>query len=34
MNDETKFQFIDSNILVYAYDNTQGEKNQKAISIA
>ena len=33
MNDETKFQFIDSNILVYAYDNTQGEKNQKAIRL-
>jgi predicted nucleic acid-binding protein len=33
MNDETKFQFIDSNILVYAYDNTQGEKNQKASAL-
>jgi predicted nucleic acid-binding protein len=33
MNDETKFQFVDSNILVYAYDNTQGEKNHKAIKL-
>src|SRR3990172_10123516 len=33
MNDEMKFQFVDSNILVYAYDNTQGDKNRKAISL-
>ena len=33
MNDEKKFQFIDSNILVYAYDNTQGDKNKKAIHL-
>jgi predicted nucleic acid-binding protein len=33
MNDKLEFQFVDSNILVYAYDNTQGVKNEKAISL-
>jgi predicted nucleic acid-binding protein len=30
MNDEPILQFVDTNILVYAYDLTQGEKNEKA----
>lgn len=33
MNDKLDFQFVDSNILVYAYDNTQGDKHQKAITL-
>lgn len=33
MNDKTMFQFVDSNILVYAYDNTQGDKHQKALTL-
>ncbi|MDO9131137.1 MAG: PIN domain-containing protein [Anaerolineales bacterium] len=30
MNDKPAFQFVDSNILVYAYDLAQGEKREKA----
>ena len=30
MNDEPARQFVDSNILVYAYDITQGEKHTQA----
>jgi len=30
MNDEPVRQFVDSNILVYAYDNAQGEKHTQA----
>jgi predicted nucleic acid-binding protein len=30
MNDEPARQFVDSNILVYAYDNAQGEKHTQA----
>lgn len=33
MNDKSDLQFVDSNILVYAYDNTQGDKHQKAITL-
>ncbi|MBN1454446.1 MAG: PIN domain-containing protein [Anaerolineales bacterium] len=33
MNDNSNFQFVDSNILVYAYDNTQGDKHQIAITL-
>lgn len=33
MNDKTKFEFVDSNVMVYAYDNTQGAKHQKAIKL-
>jgi len=30
MNDEPVRQFVDTNILVYAYDNAQGEKHTQA----
>jgi predicted nucleic acid-binding protein len=30
MNDESVYQFVDTNILVYAYDNTAGPKRQQA----
>jgi predicted nucleic acid-binding protein len=30
MNDEPALQFVDSNILVYAYDLTQGKKHEQA----
>ncbi len=33
MNDEPGFQFVDSNVLVYAYDLSQGEKNEQAKSL-
>lgn len=30
MNDEPALQFVDSNVLVYAYDLAQGEKHEQA----
>jgi predicted nucleic acid-binding protein len=30
MNDEPLLQFVDSNVLVYAYDLSQGEKHEQA----
>lgn len=30
MNDEQSYQFVDTNVLVYAYDNQDAQKQQKA----
>jgi len=30
MNDEINYQFVDTNVLVYAYDNSNAQKQEKA----
>lgn len=30
MNDELVYQFIDTNVLVYAHDHSAGDKHEKA----
>lgn len=30
MNDDGSYQFVDTNVLVYAYDSSQGQKQTQA----